>query len=104
VIYRIDIHPGALADIETAAMWYDKQEPGLGTEFSRAIRLAINTLPSNPLIYRIRDRRRSIRWFLPSRFSYRIVYRVKDDLITIIAVIHSARHDREWRKRAEERN
>jgi plasmid stabilization system protein ParE len=98
--YRLDVRPGALADIETAAIWYETQEAGLGSDFKRTIRLAINTLASNPFIYRIRDRRRSVRWFLPSRFSYRIVYRVKDDLITVIAVVHSSRHDREWRKRA----
>lgn len=102
--YRLDIHPGALADIEAAAEWYNREQPGLGTEFSRTIRLAINTLPSNPLIDRVRDRRRNVRWFLPRKFSYRLVYRVKDDLITVIAVVHSARHDREWRKRTEESN
>jgi hypothetical protein len=37
----------------------------LGADFSRTIRRAINTLPDNPLIYRIRERRRNARWFLP---------------------------------------
>jgi toxin ParE1/3/4 len=99
VSFRLDIHPDALADIETAGIWYEEKEPGLGVDFARTVRHAISTLPSNPLIYRIRDRRRNVRWVLPSRFPFRIVYRVKDDLITVIAVIHAARHDRQWKKR-----
>ncbi len=97
--YQLDIRPDALADIEAAGVWYEEQQPGLGADFSRTVRRAINTLPDNPLIYRIRERRRKIRWFLPPRFPYRIVYRVKGDWITVVAVIHAARHDREWRKR-----
>jgi plasmid stabilization system protein ParE len=101
-MFRLDIHPEALIDIETAAVWYEEKEPGLGTDFSRTIRYAINALPCNPLSYRIRDRRRNVRWVLSSRFPFRIVYRVKDDLITVIAVIHAARHDRQWRRRTSQ--
>lgn len=97
--YRLDIHPDALADIETAGVWYEERQTGLGTGFSREVRRAINTLPANPLKYRLRDRRRGVRWFLPLRFPYRILYRVQADLITVVAVIHAARHDREWRRR-----
>ena len=97
--YQLDIRPGALADIETAADWYEEQQPGLGADFARTVRHAITNLPANPLIYRIRDRRRNVRWFLPSRFPYRIVYQVRDELITVVAVLHAARRDRHWKKR-----
>ena len=97
--YQLDILPDALADIETTGVWYEEQQPGLGADFSRTIRRAINTLPDNPLIYRIRERRRNARWFLPPRFPYRIVCQVKGDLITVVGVIHAARHDREWKRR-----
>ena len=97
--YQLVIRPVALADIETAGEWYEQQQPGLGADFARTIRQAINTLPANPLIYCLRERRRQTRWFFPPRFPYRIVYRVQGDLITIVAVIHGARHDREWRQR-----
>jgi plasmid stabilization system protein ParE len=99
VSYQRDIRPDALADIETAGVRYEEQQPGLGADFSRAVRCAINTLPGNPLVYRIRERRRKVRWFLPPRFPYRIVYRVEGDLITVVAVIHAAHHDREWKQR-----
>jgi hypothetical protein len=61
VSHQLDIRPDALADIEAAGVWYDEQQPGLSADFSRTVRGAINTLPDNPLIYRIRERRRRIR-------------------------------------------
>ena len=97
--YNLEIRPDALADIAEAATWYEGREPRLGVEFVRAIREAIDSLPANPLIYRLRNRRRNVRWFVPSRFPYRIIYRVEGELITIIAVLHAARHDRSWKVR-----
>ena len=75
--YNLEIRPHALADIVEAATWYDEREPGLGIQFVSAIRDAIGNLPVNPLAHRLRNRLRNVRWFLPSRFPYRIVYRVK---------------------------
>ena len=85
--YRLAIHPDALADLEIIAARHEEQRPGLGADFSRTVRQASNTLPANPLIYCVRERRRQVRWFFPPRFPYRIVYRVNRDLINIIAVI-----------------
>jgi toxin ParE1/3/4 len=99
VSWRIHIRDEALTDIETAAAWYEEQQPGLGQDFARTIRQAINNLPANPLIHHLRDRRRNVRWFLPNRFPYRICYRVRNDLITVFAIIHAARHNRHWKKR-----
>ncbi len=99
VTYQLDIRPDALADIESTASWYDEQQPGLGADFVRTVRGAIHTLPANPLIYRVRDWRRNVRWFSSPRFPYRIVYCVREELITVFAVIHSARQDRHWKRR-----
>ena len=97
--YRLEIRPDALADIGSAAEWYEAQQPDLGADFARTVLAAIEGLPKNPLIYQIRERRRSVRWFLPPRFPHRIVYRIHDDVITVFAVLHTARHEREWRRR-----
>ncbi len=99
MIYRLDILPDALNDIEREAQWYEDQQSGLGADFVNSVLEAIDTLPSNPLIYRIRHRRRNVRWLLMHKFPFRVVYRISDDLITVFAVLHSARHDRHWRKR-----
>ena len=97
--WRLDIRPTALTDIQEAAAWYEERQPGLGAEFVGAVQTAIDALPQNPLLYPLRDRRRPVRWLYPARFPYRVVYHVANDLITVFAVIHAARHDREWKRR-----
>ncbi|HKY27239.1 MAG TPA: type II toxin-antitoxin system RelE/ParE family toxin [Pyrinomonadaceae bacterium] len=96
--YRLVISPGALADINSAAKWYEEREPGLGNAFTDSILSAIDNLQANPLIYAPRDRRRNVRWFFPPRFPHRIIYKVQGELITVFAVIHAARHDRNWKQ------
>jgi len=95
----LHIRPDALADIEQAADWYDEQQPGVGANFIQAVQKTIRALPVAPLIHRLRDRQRNIRWCYPARFPYRIICRVQKKRITILAVLHAARHDQEWKKR-----
>lgn len=96
---QLHIRPDALADIEQAADWYDSEEPGVGEEFIQAVREMIHSLAKDPEVHRIRDRRWNVRWCYPPRFPYRIVYRVHERHVTVVAVIHASRHDREWKGR-----
>ena len=99
VRYRLEIHPDALDDIEKAAEWYDQRQLGLGNEFARDVLHAIDALPLNPLLYRLRHRRANVRWKLIDTFPYRVVYQITGDVITVFAVLHSVRQERHWRKR-----
>lgn len=97
--YRLEIRLSALTDIAEAAGWYDQKESGLGSEFEREVIEALDALPNNPLMYRVRHTRKNVRWKLLDRFPYRIVFQITNDLITVIAVLHSARNDQRWRHR-----
>ena len=97
--YRLDIRPHALADIADAAAWYEERQPRLGERFTREVVMAIDALLRNPLIYRLRNRRLGARWCFPRSFPYRIVYRFAESKVTVVAVIHAARHDRYWQER-----
>lgn len=102
--YSLEIRPDALSDIEEAAEWYEKKDLGLGVDFARSVVAAIESLPSNPLVHRLRDRRRNVRWLLTNRFPYRVTYQIRDDVISVFAVLHSAQHDRHWKRRIREIN
>lgn len=97
--YRLIVRPEVDADLLEAEKWYEEREAGVGREFLQATRQKMIQLPGNPFLYRMRYRRKQIRWTYPSRFPYRISFRVIDDTVVIYAVIHAARHDREWRQR-----
>jgi plasmid stabilization system protein ParE len=93
------IRPEALADLEAAAEWYEERVPGLGAEYVRAMRAAITSLAEGAYHHHLRNRRLRMRWLCTRRFPYRIVYRIDDARVTVFAVLHAARHDREWQRR-----
>ncbi|HEY0725266.1 MAG TPA: type II toxin-antitoxin system RelE/ParE family toxin [Pyrinomonadaceae bacterium] len=97
--YSLEIRPDALTDIEEAASWYEEHEAGLGTDFVKTVLAAIDSVLANPHVHRLRDRRRNIRWILTNRFPYKVVYKIQDQLVTVVAVLHTARHERRWKQR-----
>ena len=46
--------PPAVADIITAAEWYDDQQPGLGDDFLTEVDAVIRSLPLNPCAHAVR--------------------------------------------------
>ena len=97
--YYLVLTHDAVEDITSNAGWYEKQEVGLGLEFVREVVEAIDSLLPNPLIFRLRNRRRNVRWILVKRFPFKVVYQVQEDRIEVFAVLHAARHDRNWELR-----
>jgi plasmid stabilization system protein ParE len=97
--FSLDVLPDAIADITEAAHWYERQRNGLGTEFAEEVNTAIDSLSQKALLFRVRFRRKGVRWLYPLRFPYRICYYVEAQTVHVLAVIHAARHDRQWTKR-----
>jgi toxin ParE1/3/4 len=97
--YILIVRPEVDDDLLEAEAWYDERQPGLGREFLRAARQVMARLPRNPLLFRIRYRRKQIRWTHLRRFPYRVIFRIIGDTIVIYAIIHGARHDRHWKER-----
>lgn len=97
--YSLEVRPAAVIDIESAAGWYETQEAGLGSDFVLTVIKAIESLPLNPLIYRLRDRRHNVRWLTLDRFPYKVVFQLQNDLVIVFAVLHVARRDRHWKQR-----
>jgi plasmid stabilization system protein ParE len=82
-----------------SAHWYERQLNGLGTEFAEEVNAAFDSLGQKALIFRVRYQRKGVRWLYPLRFPYRICYYVEAQTVHVLAVIHAARHDRQWTKR-----
>lgn len=94
---RIIVRPAAAADIDDAAFWYDRQRPGLGTEFLEAVRNSLEAIAKNPRLYPAihRDARRA----LLRRFPYGIYYRIYPDSIVVVACMHGRRDPKRWQSR-----
>lgn len=87
----------AAADLAEASQWYEAQRPGLGREFLDAAQDAARRIMAAPKGYAVvyKDRRR----VLFARFPYSLVYRLIDDQVVVVAVVHAKRNPSVWHTR-----
>ena len=86
----------ASAEFADAVRWYEQKRVGLGGEFFDAVTDAIEVVRNNPEIGAAVGRTRS--WLL-TRFPYRLIYRVRDEDIYIVAIAHTSRRPGYWKHR-----
>ena len=87
----------AETDVADAAAWYENQSTGLGSEFLDEILATCNSISEYPQMYPIlhRDTRRAV----INKFPFGLYYRVENNLVTIVAVMHGSRDPNKWQKR-----
>ena len=83
-------HPAFQTDLVSAARYIDEQRPGFGSEFLDAAEAAVETIMRSPRTWRVR--RDGIRRFLIERFGYTIRYRIRNDEVEFLSILHAARH------------
>ena len=100
--WRLEIRPEVETDLAAAVLWYEMQQPGLGTRFLDNIKTAWDRLKSNLLLSAVKPVGQGIRWCYPDSFHYRIVYPTdeKERAVAILAVLHEARRDSETARRS----
>src|SRR5437016_3536820 len=96
--HRLIIRFEAEVDITDAAIWYQNQRSGLGDEFLAEVDAAIQGAVANPRQYPRLRRKPEVRRAMTKRFPYRLFFVVRSDAVVVFRVLHSSRHDREWRK------
>jgi plasmid stabilization system protein ParE len=96
--HRIIIRHEAEVDITDAAIWYHQQQPGLGHEFLGEVEAAIASAAEHPTQFPRLRRKPEVRRVLTRRFPFRVFFIRRTDAIVVFRVLHSARHDREWKQ------
>jgi len=93
------VRPEAESDIDAAYVWYEDQRTGLGAEFLEEVEKCFNLLQENPRIYALiySDVRRA----LLRRFPFGAFYVLESDTISVLAVLHTARHPDSWERRID---
>jgi plasmid stabilization system protein ParE len=95
--YSLESHPEARIDVIDAYDWYAERSQIAADAFRSELERAGEVIRRSPLMwgsYLYGTRR-----YLLKRFPYIIVYRVADDRIEIIAVIHGRRRPGFWKHR-----
>ena len=89
-MYQTIILPLAKADINEAARWYNKQQPGLGKRFTKALRAKVAAIKDNPLAYSVRYQ--EVRTAALDVFPFMVHFIIDGDKILIAAVLHTGRN------------
>jgi toxin ParE1/3/4 len=89
--------PIAQGEFEDAFDWYASRSPKAAIEFTEEVAKATNRIMQNPLMYASVGRR--YRAVLVHRYPYRIIYRIVNDTIFVVAVAHTKLRPTYWRGR-----
>lgn len=92
------LRPEAQVDLFRARDWYENQQPGLGRAFVDAVDETLEQISATPEGYVVilkGVRRRKLR-----RFPYLVYYRLLNDRVEIIGVLHGSRDPGVWQRRA----
>ena len=92
--YRLAVSDRAVQEIGEAYEWYEEQLHGLGVEFVDALDAQLQLITQTPLLFP--EIRRGIRRTLLSHFPYGVFYASKGDVVSVLAVVHTARNPRRW--------
>lgn len=94
---RLRIRPEAERDLEDAAAWYEEQRSGLGREFLEKMLQCMQRVTEQPQLYPLlyRNTRRA----LAHRFPFGVFYRVEEEIIVVVAVMHGSRDPQRWKQR-----
>ena len=94
---RLRIHPTALREIHKIADAYDRKAYRLGDGFTDQIEHAFSRLRELPMIgeeIARGERRLNLR-----RFPYKVIYRIHEEYVYVVALAHHKRRDGYWRRR-----
>ena len=86
-------------ELEAAAVWYERQGPGLGEEFLHSVGEVLERIRSFPEIGGLHPHvhhELSVRRVLVRRFPYSVVYLELGDEIRILAIAHLKRRPGYW--------
>lgn len=98
----IRFHPDADAEMVDAAVWYESRQEDLGKRFLTAVQDSLNKIEVNPELYPFVDG--DVRRCLTKTFPFGVLFRVKPDVIAVMAIMHLHRDPDYWKNRRFEQD
>ncbi|MGQ1948839.1 type II toxin-antitoxin system RelE/ParE family toxin, partial [Geofilum sp. OHC36d9] len=95
-MYKLIIEPFAEEDAKDAANWYNEKRESLGNEFLLAVEAALNAIQRNPNHYQVIYK--GLKRALTVRFPYGIFFTVEENIIYVLAIVHTSRSPKVWKK------
>lgn len=89
--------PEAEQEMLEAALYYQNQASGLGSDYLSAVERAIQSIEESPYTWPILEG--ELRRQLVRRFPFGVLYRIEPEIIIIVAVAHLRKKPGYWKKR-----
>ena len=86
-------------DLVDASLWYEGEQPGLSEKLYERIESTLEAIAERPKSFPVM--RKDVRRALVKTFPYAIYFRIKEDHVLVLAILHAARSPREWRRRIQ---
>ena len=98
-MYNAIILPLAKEDIREAALWYNKQQNGLGKRFTAEIREKIHFIKQNPKASNVQYI--GVRTAVLNVFPFMIHFTIdeKNETVIVSAVLHTSRGPKLWKNK-----
>ena len=94
---RVEYHQGAIADVKSALVWYEKRSAKAALNFVEELHRAAETIREAPERWPIG--KNNTNRFLLWRFQFAVIYSGRESVITIWAVAHGSRRPEYWAHR-----
>src|SRR5438552_12684115 len=98
MIRRLIVRPEAEAELLDAAQRYQRQREGLGVEFLSALDLTFDAIRQRPTWFPFAHA--DVRRALVKRFPYAVYFLLDSRKVTVVAIRHTARRNRDLEERA----
>ena len=94
----VDYLPGARRDFDASFDWYLERSAEAAARFANAVDAALTAVAADPERFAVVDQLH--RQCPVRRFPFRIVYRVVENRVLVVAVAHAKRRPGYWRDRS----
>ena len=95
--FRFELLPPAILDAEEAFLWYQAISPQLAERFQKQLEFSLDEIHSNPLSWHLLNEK--ARCKKVKRFPYLVIFAIKKDMISVVAIIHEKRDPKIWKQR-----
>ena len=89
---NLKIRPQTELDVTDAALWYEDQRSGLGSELLAEVDAVMQRVVQSP--FQFPEIKSDVRRALLRRFPYSVYFQVSDEMVDVIAVLHQQRDPR----------
>lgn len=95
---NIQLSKEAEMDVLESFRWYESAKKGLGENFLNELDEALISISENPFAFSLRYKK-IVRAFTMDRFPFLVYYSVNKEQVDVIAVFHTSKNPKVWKKR-----